>query len=160
MASYHESAMFTNIFHRAGRAPITFDCKPQRFLKSGEVPITFATNASVYHHSEEGGMSGYEMGTIEKSIFNPTSCEALPLINVQGTGIAEIRIGEYRMTIASVNVALTIDSELQDVYSGSLNRNGDVEMPRGFPKLAPGANRVRVYGDSVTVEVIPRWWTL
>lgn len=55
---------------------IEFDCKPQRFLKSGEVPQEF---------------------TADGSIYNPTPFEAAPLLEVEGRG--EIELNGYPIEI-------------------------------------------------------------
>ncbi len=55
---------------------IDFDCKPQRFLKSGEVPQEFVADGSIY---------------------NPTQFEAAPILAVEGRG--EIEINGYTINV-------------------------------------------------------------
>lgn len=137
MAMYMETADIENVLFHAGKVTINFECKPQRYLKLGERPFTL-TGLSV--------------------LRNPTPFEALPLITVRGTTSGTITIGNYTITINNGSSSLVIDSELQDVYSGSTNRNGDVTMNNGFPRLVKGDNKISFSGGITSVEVIPRWW--
>ena len=53
-----------------------------------------------------------------------------------------------------------MDSDIQDVYRGTVNRNADVILSEGFPQLIPGENGIVWTGGITYVEVVPRWWTL
>ena len=44
MAMYKDSGSISNIYSKAGQIEISFDCKPQRYLKSGEVSDLFTSN--------------------------------------------------------------------------------------------------------------------
>ena len=61
MACYREGINVENLLNEAGRATITFDCKPQKFLKSGEAAVEFT-----------------QMGVIT----NPTAFASSPIIKV------------------------------------------------------------------------------
>ena len=69
---------------RAGGFNLSFNCKPQRFLKSGEVNQPIA----------DGG-----------TIFNPTEFDSQPLIEVEGTG--DIGVGEYPISIVNEPIGYT-----------------------------------------------------
>ena len=71
MAVYKSGLEVTPTALKAGEFTITFDCQPQRFLKSGETAVTVA----------DGG-----------TITNPTLFEASPILEVYGYG--DITIGE------------------------------------------------------------------
>lgn len=139
MAMYRESADIENILFHAGRATINFDCKPQRYLKSGDRPVLIVSSGV---------------------LRNPTRFTALPILTVHGTGSGTIRIGNYTITISNIGTSMIIDSELQDAYRGSTNCNSDTIMPNGFPKLLPGDNQVTLSGGITSMEVIPKWWTI
>lgn len=139
MAFYEEATDIENILQHAGRAIVSFNCKPQRFLKSGDAPVRLKSG---------------------ESIRNPTNYAALPLVTVTGTGSGVLKIGGYTVTISSIGSALTIDSEPQDAYSGTLNKNSVIKLSNGFPKLVPGDNDISYSGGIASVEVIPKWWTL
>lgn len=119
--------------YRAGFS-VTFDRKPQRFLKSGEEMISFTA----------GG-----------SLLNETMQTAKPLLRVYGTG--SFTINGATMTISSANVYTDIDCDIMDAFKGSTNCNGNISGT--FPDLAPGDNAVTLNGVS-KIEITPRWWRL
>lgn len=140
LAMFNDDVDIEDVMFRGGRCSIEFDCKPQRFLKRGERSVIF--NSS---------------GTIK----NPTTFTASPLIMLKGdSGSGRFQIGTYVGSISSLKGEITIDSELQDAYQGSVNRNRDVSLGSGFPKLVPGNNSISFSGSIRSMEVIPRWWTL
>lgn len=83
----------------------------------------------------------------------------------------EIDISDYGIKYSGaailddeINIVLgtpiTIDCELQDAYSSSINRNHDIFVQTTFPELDPGENNISFSGGIISVEVTPRWWTL
>lgn len=100
---------------------------------------------------------GYSGGFIR----NVTRFETSPIINIYGYGNCTLTIGKYNIIVSEVDGSITIDSQLMEVYSGPTNKNSQVSLPNGFPKLLPGSNAFSYSGDDVErVEVIPKWWTL
>jgi len=123
---------------RDGSFTITFDCKPQRYLKVGENEYTF---------------------TSDGFLVNPEFCDALPLIKVSGTGT--LSIGDSVITISSNPGTITIDSDIMDVYSGTTNCNSCVAFSNHeFPKLGPGVNGVEIGSGITSLLIVPRWWRL
>ena len=113
---------------------LSFDCKPQRFLKSGEAVRTCASGSVIY---------------------NPTRFDALPLIICSGNG--SFVINGTEMVIEGNEGQIYIDCDLQDAYLGSENKNSLIT--NNFPKLVPGENVIEYTGlDSV--QIMPRWWTV
>lgn len=141
LAAYQGPIEIENILNHAGRAEISFNCKPQRFLKVGDTSTTFTS------------------GTVTK-FRNPTKFDSLPIITVRGSGSGTLTIGKYVVKISSINSSITINSEIQDAYSGLSNANSLITLTNGFPKLLPGDNTVSFSGGITSVEVIPKWWTL
>ena len=132
-------------YHRAGEFDITFDCKPQRFLTSGEAVTTL---------------------TASGSITNPTLFASSPLLVVTGAGT--VNIGDYVITIQSggaVDQVIYIDCDTQEAWemvSGAMIARNDLIQNAGesFPKLEPGANNI-ILGTGITrLEVTPRWWRI
>lgn len=123
-------------FQRAGEFDLVFDCKPQRFLTSGEQVTTF---------------------TASGTISNPTPYDAKPLLVVTGTG---------NLTVNGVQIAIsktptTIDCEAMEAYNGSTSRNGDIILtPNRFPVLSAGSNTITLGAGITKVEITPRWWRL
>ena len=117
---------------------ITFDRKPEKYLKSGEFPIEITSNTS---------------------IFNQYRTEALPLVRVYGTGA--LTIGDITITINSVNDYVDIDCETQDAYKGTTNCNGNITLNNGeFFRLKSGENAITKENTITKIVVTPRWWTL
>ena len=126
-----------NILNMFGRATIEFDCKPQRFLVSGE-RIIFASNGGI--------------------IENPTSFTALPIIIVRGSGEGLLNIAGTVVRLSSINDNVILDCEAQNAYKGTENLNNTISAPE-FPVLFAGNNEISWSGGITNVEIIPRWWT-
>lgn len=140
MALYTEAASIENILNHGGKVEITFNCKPQKFLKTGDRTKAF----------KKSGI-----------IKNPTTFESYPIITVKGAGDGSITIGSYVVDIKNINSSIVIDCDYQDAYSGSVNKNQDVTLRNGaFPRLVPGNNTISFSGGVTSLEVIPKWWTL
>lgn len=139
MAMFQDEVTIENILQHAGRVTVDFNCKPQRFLKSGENSLRLSAPAT---------------------LFNPTGFCSLPCITVYGSGTGVLEIGGYVVHIANINDAIVLDSDIQDVYCGIVNRNADVILGNGFPELKSGENEMTWSGGITYVEVIPRWWTI
>lgn len=132
----------TDLLHAEGL--ITFDCKPQHFLLSGEKSISY-TNS----------------GTIE----NPTLFNSQPLIHVYGYGTLQIGSGTIVLSEASKSNYFTIDCERWNTYDGDLNANSLITVSskgiaHDYPVLESGTNSVTIGSGITKVEIIPRWWTL
>lgn len=118
---------------------LAFDCKPQRFLTSGETVVT--KNAS-------------------GSISNPTNFASQPLIRIYGTGT--FTINGTGITVASHGQSyVDVDCEMMDCYCGTVSLNSYITFSgNDFPTLAPGSNSF-TFGTGITqVRITPRWWEL
>jgi len=123
-------------------APFTvvLDCKPQRYLKTGERAITITTSGT--------------------TIRNPTKFDAKPLITVYGSGASILTVAGAAMGFeADFNSYATLDCELETAYKSALNLNSIVTA-LDYPVLSPGNNVVGWSGGITSVSIIPRWWTL
>ena len=121
---------------------ITFKCKPQRFLKSGERKLTRGTDFST-------------------NLRNPTNHTATPLIRAYGTG--SVTIGSRTIVISRANSYTDIDTELQEAYKDTLatSCNDKIILSNGeFPVLKPGLNTVSTAATITRLEITPRWWTV
>ena len=149
--SYHEDeyrlAMYSGEIEfdmrallRAGTVTLKFNCKPQRFLTSGETAVTAVQNGV---------------------ITNPTLFEAKPLLTIQSssTEAGTVTINGKTLNIASMtNRSLTVDCDTMNAYYGTTSLNSAISGD--FPVLAAGDNLIAWTGSISGVTIIPRWCTL
>ena len=122
----------------AGTFTVEFDCKPQRFLKSGERPIEFTTSGS--------------------KLFNKWM-PAKPLVKVYGSGSGTLTFGGRTINISSIDSYVMLDCETQNAYKETSNKNSTVSISR-YPELLNGENIISWTGGITKVEITPRWWVL
>ena len=116
---------------------LTFDRKPQKYLKSGEY---------------------YDIINSGTTLYNQYFTEAKPLIRAYGTGT--FTIGGVSIQITTANEYTDIDCEIMEAYKGSTNCNGNIVLTNGvFPSLKTGAN-VITYTGITRLDIKPRWWIL
>lgn len=125
--------------NRQGEFDIVFNCKPQRFLKSGEIPVTF----------EAAG-----------NIWNRTNFDAQPFITVYGTGAGTVGIGDYLITLSDIDDYVDIDCELMDAYKGRFNCNKFVSFNADSFKIPSGVSGVNFTGDITSVVITPRYFII
>lgn len=137
-------AMFTGPFDvenwmlTHGRATLEFDCQPQRWLKTGQLPVAVQSGQSLIN----------------------TWQPAKPLIQVTGTGDGTLVVGGSTISISDMTGAITLDSETEDAYSGTENLNNNVQVNGGYPILQNGETAVSFSGGITAVQMTPRWWSL
>lgn len=124
--------------NRGGEFDIEFDCKPQRFLKSGEDPVEFTSNGTLYN----------------RTLFN-----AKPLLRIYGTGAGTVGIGSETITISSISSYVDIDCEIMDAYKGATNCNGNVSFTDDIV-LRPGEVGISKTGNITKVVITPRWYII
>lgn len=137
-AVYVSPLNVTDILNVGGRANITFDCKPQRYLTSGKTALTPAKNSSI------------------SNTYEPS----LPVITINGSGNGTLTIGGTVVTITGQSAAIVLDSERQTAESGGQNANSLISLSNGFPVLQNGSNTVTWTGGVSSISVVPNWWTL
>ena len=156
-------------YNRSGRFELEFDCKPQRFLVSGEEPHFFTGNGT---------------------IINPTLFESSPIIKVTGNGT--VAIGPYMFVVSNNTGTITIDTEVMEAYTpageisyltddlgvpiteeigieievinGSVHpvtKNGLIQFVNSImPKIPAGEVEIKKSQAITMLEIIPRWWRL
>ena len=147
MSNYTEYRNFRN---RLGRADVTFSCKPQRFLKSGETMTVVTGN------------------TLANSYM-----DCFPIYAVTGNG--DVTVNGSTFTVANnAGNTVYVDSETQDCWSGSLTRNevqpfdkislntwvttGDIRIriqPTGLTNLYLNYNMPKIYPNGTGTLTIP-----
>lgn len=138
LASYAGPFDAVNWMNLYGRTTIEFDCMPQRWLKSGESPISVSNGQRLTNE------------------WQP----ALPLIRLTGNGSGQLTIGNSTISIEEINGSLTIDSDTQNAYDGMTNKNSVISVSSGFPVLGTGQTAVTWSGGITDVSITPRWWRL
>ena len=155
--------------HDAGEFDLTFNCKPQRWLTSGNTMIEVLKAASPY------------------TITNPTHFNCQPLLRVYFTGAFAVNlknpsgVNEYMIAspqnLTSLGYSyIDIDCETMHAWNGNDVLDGymwwepGVRKPNVYtPVLVPGTNTVElpstfvISGVTITnkatkVDVTPRWW--
>lgn len=108
MAIYKSGLELENVALKAGEFEITFDCKPQRYLTSGEEENTVVN----------GG-----------TLTNPTLFDAEPLLEVEGYGTIEFNGYEIELEDGSVGTiqlaSQTFSGEKTFTFDQSLLNSGD-----------------------------------
>ena len=163
-AMYRSGGKLPNFYDKATAIIVKFECKPQRFLKTGDVQQVIYFQEQDFTFQEITGNSEIEY-------------IALPEIEVVGgfTSI-EIRNGDDVNNPDSVTIItltdntivdkIIIDSEMQDVYNttGYINNKitieKDGEVSYDLPKLYPGKNWIGIVGTPTSLKIKPRWWVL
>ena len=175
-ARYVEQAdEFENYINQGGVGRIIFDCRPERFLDSGDTTTT---------KNKGSGSSG----TTTLTLQNPTQYYSKPYIklygttgsgNTAGTLTGTVSLSVHGSTAASLIVVtgckltggtpyLIVDTERQVVESNSDSAFTYI-LPQGFPVFAPpdlSNNNVNIdiswpNANSISkIEVIPRWYII
>ena len=135
-AVYVSPLNITDIINVAGRAAITFDCKPQRYLLSGLTAITPSSGDDI------------------SNLYQP----ALPTISLTGDGV--LTVGSRTVTISGNTGTLVLDSERQTAEVAGNNANSLITLSDGFPVLDNGDTTVSWTGTIANVSIVPNWWTL
>lgn len=136
MALFAGPMDMANWMLRRGRATLEFDCKPERWLKAGQIPVTVASGEVLYNAWRA----------------------AKPLLYVTGNGT--LNIGTKSITISGTSGEVTIDCDVKDAWQGLNNLNDNIEVAnRDWPTLPPGETTV-TYSGLTSVKIVPRWWRL
>lgn len=134
LACYKGGTSIDNILNRFGRATIEFDCKPQRYYKSGDIPISL-TNG--------------------QKLVNPSPFTAKPLVVITGSGTGTISDGTNTLTLTDCDV--TVDCDIMQIYKGTTNKNS---VGSGAFLALDGESTITWTGGITAVTITPRWWTL
>lgn len=138
LAYYSGGDGFTNNLTQYGEASLHFTCRPERFLISGETPVT-VTDGSV--------------------LTNPTKYASKPLIHIEADNQTVSVTINARTITALVSDFINIDCETMDAYRLPVeNKNSNISG--SFPTIAPGNNTVAITGNASLVTITPRYFTI
>lgn len=151
MAIYTESKEFVNYFNKVTVIEAEFNCKPQRWLKEGEIEVTKASG---------------------ETITNPTSYTAKPILEItvpaseNNTDVVFTSAADsYKVTIVKQATEKTIIIDCEDMfvtYKNSGNNASDqVTLDNNkFPEFAGDATYSITITGNATLKIKPRWWKL
>ena len=178
MARISSSTDFENLFNKAGKATLEFDCKPQRFLKDGDKSRIIKTETNA---------------VISTKLHNPTLFNSNPIIKIYNQSKSDTtkRISYFKIGDTTINfsdliqdatklsydlINIVIDFETHNAYYYNSNDEesrkyalSSYAYSKLFNKcinLVPGDNLITLNlasvsaNDTVYMEIIPRWWTL
>lgn len=138
MAVYKSGLEVTTAQLRAGEFDIVFECKPQRFLTSGETAATVANNGT---------------------LTNPTAFDASPTLQV--TGYGNIKANGYGIELINATVgAVTLADPTKYspvTFSTALLASGDVITLEGFSmalrvRLSAGDSGAEITSYTITAK--------
>lgn len=119
---------------------VNFRCKP--FWYEADVPAKNIQPAS-------GSTSGYV------TMSNPGNVPSEPIITVTGSGEITLIVDMTIVELSDVNGEITIDSVLQEAYSGATSMNSC--MSGDFPTLPPGNSTISWTGNVTYLTIEPNW---
>lgn len=144
-ATFHMSGSFTDYWSKAGTINIQFDCKPQRYLKTGDEATEF--NGPTAQMNNEYDYISLPTISIEgidtESTENLDKVLMMSVSNDNSDTITET-VGRSIITFQKYSGDVTIDSDEQTVTSsnnrdiyGNVNLNGTP-----FPRFGKGTNKI------------------
>lgn len=146
MAYVDGSMSIENLQNAVLRTQVTFSCRPERYLLTGEQDVTI---------EESGGR-----------IYNNTAFDAKPLLRVNGTGSGTLSVingaKTYTVSISAISSYIMLDCEDQDAYKSGTNLNNNVTITSGssFPHLGSANNEIIWTGGITSVRITPRWYEI
>ena len=123
----------TTAFNHGGFFTVNLLAHPQRFLKSGEIPVSAS------------------------ELWNPTYFDSHPLIRCYGSG--SLMINSQTITVASNPYDyVDIDCDIMDAFCGANNANSYVSFNTDSVVLKSGTNGIT--HNMTKVEITPRWYEI
>lgn len=144
IAKYVNEGEMSNYYDQVTALEIEFDCKPERWLISGDIFKDISNNGK---------------------IKNPTRFDAKPLIvfkTIAGQK-AYINIGNQAIEFGPINESkeITVDCENMECYSTDGLYNSYLALTNGkFPVLPKLASTTITFSNVSYLKIKPRWWTL
>lgn len=136
LASFQGGIDIANILNRFGRGTIEFDCKPQRYYKSGDFFISLSNG---------------------QKLINPSPFTAKPEIFVAGSGAGTLTINGKTLSLTNTT-NVTIDCDTMQVFRNGESANSIASGT--FPDLPDGESAISWTGGILGIRIRPRWWTL
>lgn len=178
MARISSSTDFENLFNKAGKATLEFDCKPQRFLKNGDKSRIIKTETNAVISTKLHNPTLFNSNPIIK-IYNQSKSDTTKRISNFKVGDTTIKFSDLIQDATKLSydlINIVIDFETHNAYYYNSNDEESKKYALSayaysklFDKcinLVPGDNLITLNlvsvsaNDTVYMEIIPRWWTL
>lgn len=138
LAYYSGGDAFSNEMTQYGRATLRFTCRPERFLKSGETPVSVTNGAT---------------------LTNPTRFASKPIIHIEASNeTISVSIGGKTIT-AEVTDYINIDCERMNAFRLPVENKND-KISGSFPTIPSGSNTIGITGSYTKVEITPNWFSI
>lgn len=161
LATYNQSGSFVNYYDEALSLIANFDCKPQRYLKEGDIPV------NIKHGNEYFIINDYQYETLPLlKIYNIDKTNQILMITVEnqnGDDIANVTFKDLSyVSPDSQTATVYIDSDLQNCYNEDnkdvneyINFNG-----KNFPTLQDGKTKIKISNFEEERAEIPSYNSL
>lgn len=149
LATYNGPTDAEFYWKQTGRATLEFNCRPERFLNSGDISETYCALLDLNNDP------------VVQKIDNPTAWTAKPLIiaHISSGGSGTITVNGVALTLSTVpGTQIVLDCEREDAYLGATNLNAYVSGT--FPTFVSGENTLLLGGDITSLDITPRWWEI
>lgn len=138
LAYYQGPFDVENRYTRLGKFDITFRCRPERFLISGNNSVTVSSG---------------------DKLINPTAFAAKPLIHIEGSGSGTVTVAGTVMSFTDLVDFVNVDCDKMDVYRQPAENKNNL-MTGEFPVLPSGENTISFTGGITSVTITPRYWVI
>lgn len=152
-----------NILRRYGRGTLSFDCRPERYLKSGEKAITLFESLDLA--TPDGATA---------QLKNPCAFSATPVVRITAKNVVRIVKAsspsfymDLSIDFGNIEKTVVIDCEkytIDNIDPVNITYNTPYPM---LMTLTPNNNQIAVMppysgtaGYISQFEIIPRWWTV
>jgi len=143
MAIFKDEGRLQDYYEQATTLEISFDCKPQKWLKTGD----------------ESKLIGNGL-----TLTNPTNFDAYPTIemDVIQDVTYQINIGSYSITIDKIpsSTHIIIDCENMECYSLTENYNKYISLSNNEIPVLKKKSDTLITSTNNTAYIKPRWWTI
>lgn len=154
--------MLSEVDAAIGKAKITFDAKPQRFLKSGELPVSFTDSSkaqqTIYKYSD---LSNYTKTSIivdmERRVNMDLTNSLFYVVNVSGAGLALNDMIRVEGGFDKFVVAICMDNPVTENSNASTVLTSDSFMlPNNYNYwLFPAAANIKIYAEDTLAYESP-----
>lgn len=154
----------TGRHNRYGTTSLTFNCMPQRFLKSGELPVSFTDSSkaqqTIYQYSD---FSSYT----KTNIIDPISAEIgmdlsdslFYVIDMSGVTLADDEMIRVEGGFDKFFVALCSNNPVSSSSNASSSRTDDTFLLHQYDSRAywlfPAAANIKIYAEDMLVYESP-----